>query len=163
VFFVSPTLTMMHLCIIQCTYWTPLTGPHQSIHSARGNLICFPVSHVAKAYTQTGWGRGRICPWIRKCAWIEWLGTIIATVLYHSTNAGISRDYSPIRRTTSFNQTSIISFHFSLLTYLGVVHKVRHARGGGGPIRCDSLWQGGVGVQEHVTSHFLKKFHTYET
>src|SRR6218665_73145 len=24
VYFVSPTLTMMHLCITQCTYWTPL-------------------------------------------------------------------------------------------------------------------------------------------
>src|SRR6218665_3516216 len=24
VYFVPPTLTMMHLCIIQCTYWTPL-------------------------------------------------------------------------------------------------------------------------------------------
>jgi len=25
----------------------------------------------------------------------------------------------------------------------GAVHKVRRARGGGGPRRCDSLWQGG--------------------
>jgi len=25
------------------------------------------------------------------------------------------------------------------------VHKVRHARGGGGPRRCDSLWQRGGG------------------
>src|SRR6218665_1638014 len=24
VFFLSPFLTMIHLCIIQCTYWTPL-------------------------------------------------------------------------------------------------------------------------------------------
>src|SRR6218665_3628819 len=24
-----PTLTMMHLCITQCTYWTPLVGLHQ--------------------------------------------------------------------------------------------------------------------------------------
>jgi len=29
---------------------------------------------------------------------------------------------------------------------IGAVHKVRHARGGGGgPRRCDSLWQGGGG------------------
>jgi len=34
----------------------------------------------------------------------------------------------------------------------GAVHKVRHARGGGGPRRCDSLWQRGGG-KEHVTSH----------
>src|SRR6218665_701700 len=26
VYFVSPTLTMMHLCITQCTYWTPLVA-----------------------------------------------------------------------------------------------------------------------------------------
>jgi len=26
VFFVPPSLTMMHLCITQCTYWTPLTA-----------------------------------------------------------------------------------------------------------------------------------------
>jgi len=25
---------------------------------------------------------------------------------------------------------------------IGTVHKVRHARRGGGPRRCDSLWQG---------------------
>jgi len=24
----------------------------------------------------------------------------------------------------------------------GAVHKVRHARAGGGPRRCDSLWEG---------------------
>ena len=32
------------------------------------------------------------------------------------------------------------------------VHKVRHARGGGGPRRCDSLWQREED-QEHVTSY----------
>ena len=25
--FLPPSLTMMHLCIMQCTYWTPLFGP----------------------------------------------------------------------------------------------------------------------------------------
>jgi len=43
----------------------------------------------------------------------------------------------------------------------GAVHKVRHARGVGGPRRCDSLWQG-ARFKEHVTSH-LNSFHTYET
>jgi len=31
----------------------------------------------------------------------------------------------------------------------GAVHKVRHARGGRGPRRCDSLWQR-EGGKEHV-------------
>ena len=42
----------------------------------------------------------------------------------------------------------------------GAVHKVRHARGGGGPRRCDSLTEGGG--QEHVTSR-LYTFLSYET
>jgi len=45
---------------------------------------------------------------------------------------------------------------------VGAVHKVRHARGEG--VREGvTIYDRGSGVQEHVTSHFLKKFHTYET
>jgi len=35
---------------------------------------------------------------------------------------------------------------------LWAVHKIRHTRGGGGPRRCDSLWQR-QGGQEPVASH----------
>ena len=42
----------------------------------------------------------------------------------------------------------------------GAVHKVRQARGGGGPRRCDSVWQGGGGRKEHLYMFF---YHTYET
>jgi len=39
----------------------------------------------------------------------------------------------------------------SLVGPCGAVHKVRHAREGGGPRKCDSLWQRGGGRgQEHV-------------
>jgi len=32
-FLFPPSLTMMHLCITQCTYWTPLnTGPNRGLH-----------------------------------------------------------------------------------------------------------------------------------
>src|SRR6218665_2652107 len=37
VFFASPNLTMMHLCIIQCTYWTPLSSaPSKSKRPTKG-------------------------------------------------------------------------------------------------------------------------------
>src|SRR6218665_3020191 len=35
----------------------------------------------------------------------------------------------------------ILCINFQLLKTIGAVHKVRHARGGGGPRRCDSLRQ----------------------
>jgi len=36
-----PTLTMMHLCITQCTYWTPLNSNtfHCSVYSVHYNLV----------------------------------------------------------------------------------------------------------------------------
>jgi len=50
-----------------------------------------------------------------------------------------------------------------VLFTLGAVHKVRYARGGGGPRRCDSLWQGEKGVKS-MWRHTYKKFYpTYET
>ena len=39
--------------------------------------------------------------------------------------------------------------------WYGAVHKVRYARGGGCPRRCDSLRQG-EGGQDHVTSRLYK-------
>jgi len=35
-----------------------------------------------------------------------------------------------------------IYIHTYIWIYIGAVHKVRHARGGRVPRRCDSLWQG---------------------
>src|SRR6218665_3003864 len=45
VFFIPLILTMMHLCIVQCTYWTPLVSPikfceHPGVHS----LACLSSS-----------------------------------------------------------------------------------------------------------------------
>ena len=45
---------------------------------------------------------------------------------------------------------------------LGAVHKVRHARGGGGPRRCDSLWQG-EGVKSMLRHAYTNFYHTYDT
>ena len=39
---------------------------------------------------------------------------------------------------------------------IGAIHKVRHARGGGGPRMCDSLWQGeGSRAYDVMLIHFL--------
>jgi len=35
VYFIPPTLTMMHLCITQCTYWTPLSSPQTHEYAYR--------------------------------------------------------------------------------------------------------------------------------
>ena len=48
------------------------------------------------------------------------------------------------------------------INHLGAVHKVRHARRGRGPRRCDSLWQGegAKSMWRHTYKFF---YHTYET
>src|SRR6218665_4039528 len=39
--FFPPTLTMMHLCITQCTYWTPLSiSSNRGVTDKLGYIIC---------------------------------------------------------------------------------------------------------------------------
>jgi len=49
---------------------------------------------------------------------------------------------NPNRRTFFWPRSWLYFKKCVVQTLQGVVHKARHARGGGGPRRCDSLWQG---------------------
>src|SRR6218665_3214901 len=44
-----PTLTMMHLCITQCTYWTPLV-----LYIKNPGTEAQPDSHVRRHYREAG-------------------------------------------------------------------------------------------------------------
>src|SRR6218665_2365432 len=59
------TLTMMHLCITQCTYWTPLHSltifPCGFSFFHKHDIVPLVLNGRASVFCKTGWGNGRIC------------------------------------------------------------------------------------------------------
>ena len=72
-----PTLTMMHLCITQCTYWTPLDGEKlANVRGLRGlksvvGKRCYFVVDALRDFCFSQWSDFRIGVWPMWWKWVR--------------------------------------------------------------------------------------------
>ena len=95
---------------------------------------------------------------------MEMLKSILLEYLQEKPSIILSHTFLSRMSSRNYNHYFVPTIATRLVEYQsGAVHKVRHAQGGVGPRRCDSLCQWGEGIKSMWRHAFTNCYLTYET